>query len=58
MLNVTDSLVNFRKTSVLQKGILSFLINLMATEDELEELGNIFKKFDVSNDGFITIEEL
>ena len=42
----------------LQRGILSFLTNLLATEEELEELAQLFKAFDTSNDGFIDMQEL
>ncbi len=40
---VTDALISFRKAGILQTGVLSFLTNLLATEEELEELGEMFK---------------
>jgi len=43
---------------VLQKGVLSFLANLMATGSEMEELATLFKKIDTSNDGFLSMDEL
>lgn len=58
LFTVSDQLASFRRMGTLQKGILSFLTNLLATEEELEELATIFKAFDTSNDGFISMEEL
>ena len=55
---VTDALISFRKAGILQTGVLSFLTNLLATEEELEELGEMFKQMDTSKDGFLSIEEL
>lgn len=58
LLQVTDALVSFRKIGLLQSGVLSFLTNLLVTADELNELAEIFKQMDQSNDGFLSIEEL
>lgn len=55
---VTDALVSFRKAGILQTGVLSFLTNLLATEEEMEELGDMFKQMDTSKDGFLSIAEL
>lgn len=42
----------------IKSGILSFLTNLLATTEELDELAEIFKSINTSNDGFITKQEL
>ncbi len=42
-LNITDSLVSFRKLGLLQSGMMSFMTNLMATSEELDELADMFK---------------
>lgn len=57
-ISVTDALTSFRKTGALQSGVLSFMTNLLATTEELDELAEIFKQMDTSNDGFLSIEEL
>ena len=38
--------------------MMSFMTNLMATSEELDELADMFKQMDTSNDGFLSIEEL
>jgi len=57
-LNVSDNLISFRKNSVLQRGVLSFMTNLMASQEEMKEMGELFKKLDTSNDGFLSMGEL
>lgn len=42
-LQITDSLVSFRKIGLLESGVLSFMTNLMATSEELDELADMFK---------------
>lgn len=44
--------------SEIKSGILSFLTNLLATTEELDELAEAFKSINTSNDGFITKDEL
>ena len=57
-LQVTDSLISFRRMGILSKGVLSFMTNLMTTEEEITELAEIFKKIDTSNDGFLSMDEI
>jgi hypothetical protein len=42
-LQITDSLVSFRKIGLLEAGVLSFMTNLMASSEELDELADMFK---------------
>jgi len=42
-LQITDSLVSFRKVGLLESGVLSFMTNLMASSEELDELADMFK---------------
>jgi len=50
--------VAVKQMSEIKSGILSFLTNLLATTEELDELAEIFKSINTSNDGFITKQEL
>jgi Ca2+-binding EF-hand superfamily protein len=46
--------VAVKQMSEIKSGILSFLTNLLATTEELDELAEAFKLINTSNDGFIT----
>jgi Ca2+-binding EF-hand superfamily protein len=50
--------VAVKQMSEIKSGILSFLTNLLATTEELDELAETFKQINTSNDGFITKQEL
>ena len=58
MIQITDSLLSFRKASVLQAGVTSFLTNILISETQLKELADVFKRIDKSNDGFLSEGEL
>lgn len=55
---MATNLREFTKTSVFQHGILSFIVNLKATTDDLEELNQMFLKLDTSKDGQLSLEEI
>jgi Ca2+-binding EF-hand superfamily protein len=44
--------------SVFQSGVLSFIVGLKATSEELEQLKLMFMKLDTSKDGTLSIEEI
>jgi len=38
--------------------MVSFLVTMKSSADELVEIGNVFKKMDLDNNGFLTVEEI
>jgi len=58
MIQITDSLLSFRKASVLQSCVTSFLTNILISDEQLKELADVFKRLDKSNDGFLSESEL
>ena len=57
-LEVGANLANFTKTSTFQSGVISFIANMQTKSTELEDLRNLFKKLDSSNDGFLDRKEI
>jgi Ca2+-binding EF-hand superfamily protein len=50
--------MQFRKTGVLQSGVISLLSNLLTTADDLNEYVKLFNQLDKDHGGFISKEEL
>ena len=57
-LDIFNNLREFRDVTVFQSGVLSFIVNLKATSEELEELKNLFIQLDKSKDGTLSMEEI
>ena len=57
-LEVGANLANFTKTSTFQTGVISFIANMQTKTTELEDLRNLFKKLDSSQDGFLDRQEI
>eukprot|EP00347_Sterkiella_histriomuscorum_P010571 403375769 len=57
-LDVAQNLKDFKNTTVFQGGILSFIVGLKASSEELEELKNLFLRLDTSRDGTLSIDEI
>lgn len=54
----SKNLTSFRRASILQKGVLSFLVNIMATQEEVQKVALMFQQFDVDSNGLLTQKEL
>ena len=52
-LEISANLVNFRKTTTFQAGVISFITNLQTKSTELADLKNMFLKLDTSRDGYL-----
>ena len=57
-LDVAQNLEDFKATTTFQSGVLSFIIGLKSTSQELEELNKMFILLDTSKDGILSIEEI
>lgn len=57
-LEVVNNLKEFKNTTTFQSGVLSFIVNLKTSSEELEELKNMFLQFDTSRDGTLSIDEI
>lgn len=57
-LGIAASLMAFRKATLLQSGVISFLTNLLATAEDLQDYVDMFEMIDTSKDGYLTIDEL
>ena len=57
-LDIFNNLKEFRDISIFQSGVLSFIVNLQATSEELEELKNLFIQLDKSKDGTLSLDEI
>jgi len=57
-LDVAANLSSFKKVDVFQSGVMSLIAGLMSTSKELQELDQMFKKFDSDNDGTLSRAEL
>ena len=57
-LDISANLASFRKASIFQSGVLSFMANLQTSADELEDLKKMFIKLDSSKDGYLSVDEL
>ena len=58
MLDITANLTAFKKASLFQQGIISFLAGMTTESADLEELKAIFLKLDVNKDGVLSHDEL
>ena len=57
-LGIAASLMAYRKATLLQSGVISFLTNLLATAEDLQDYVEMFEMMDTSKDGYLTIDEL
>ena len=57
-LNLSANLVAFAKTTTFQASVCSILANLMTRSDDLTELRKMFVKWDTSQDGQLSMDEL
>ena len=57
-LDIIQNLQEFRAASVFQSGVLSFVVALKSTSDDLDELKKMFIKLDTSKDGLLSIDEI
>ena len=57
-LGIAANLMAFRKATLLQSGVISFLTNLLATAEDLQDYVEMFEMMDTSKDGYLTIDEL
>jgi len=57
-LEVANNLKQFRNATVFQSGVLSCIVGLKTTSEEIEELKNLFLALDTSKDGTLSIEEI
>ena len=57
-LHITDNLLEFRRTTTFQSGVMSFLVHLKTSQVELDELKQLFLTLDTSNDGVLQAEEV
>ena len=58
VLDIGKSLFEFQKTNSFQSGIISFIANVQSNVNDLQDLANMFKRLDKSNDGKLQIDEL
>ncbi|CDW81372.1 protein kinase domain containing protein [Stylonychia lemnae] len=57
-LDVINNLREFRNAGKFQVGVLSFLVSMKTSSEELEELKQLFLQLDTSKDGTLSIEEI
>jgi calcium-dependent protein kinase len=57
-LGIAASLMTFRKATLLQSGVISFLTNLLATNEDLQDYVDMFEMMDTSKDGYLSIDEI
>mmetsp|Transcript_4957 Transcript_4957/g.3568 ORF Transcript_4957/g.3568 Transcript_4957/m.3568 type:complete len:181 (+) Transcript_4957:1041-1583(+) len=57
-LEVAQNLQDFKNSTVFQNAVLSFLVSVKTTQEELQKLNDIFVSLDTSKDGKLQIEEL
>lgn len=57
-LDVIAQLSEFRKMNAFQSAMISFLVNLKATSQELDEISKVFKEIDSDNNGFLSEDEI
>ena len=57
-LDIAQNLEDFKATTTFQSGVLSFIVGLKSTTEELEELNKMFLLLDTSKDGILSIEEI
>ena len=57
-LNISANLAAYTKTTTFQSGICSIIANLQTKAEELNDVREMFLRFDANNDGFITLDEL
>ena len=55
---MATNLANFRKTSLLQSTVLTFIAGLLTSIDELEDLRRAFQAMDTDQDGTLDLDEL
>ena len=56
--NVLSNMKKFKKHRVLEKTIISFIINQLVKKDERQELEKQFKDWDTNGDGVLSREEI
>ena len=57
-LDISANLAAFRKTTVLQSGVLSFITNIQVQSNQLKDLKAMFISLDENKDGQLSKEEL
>ena len=55
---ITTNLADFRRLNNFQTGILSVLTSLKMTDNEQNDLRDLFNRIDTDGDGFLSQEEL
>lgn len=58
LLDITANLSAFKKASIFQTGVVSFLAGMTTKSADLDELKAIFLKLDVNKDGLLSHDEL
>lgn len=57
-LDISANLAAFRKTTVFQSGVLSFITNIQVQSDQLKDLKEMFISLDKNKDGMLSQSEL
>jgi calcium-dependent protein kinase len=57
-LDIANNLEDFKASTTFQSGILSFIVGLKSTSQELDELNRMFVMLDTSKDGILSIDEI
>lgn len=55
---VLENLSQFRASRKLQKAVMTFIVSQLTTKNEIQQLGNIFRKIDLNSDGKLCLEEV
>ena len=55
---MSSNIVAFAKATAFQRGVCSILANLLTQSTDLADLREMFVKWDINQDGFISIQEL
>ena len=52
------NLYSYKRISEFQSLVVAMIANMRQTKDEVFMLGQMFKKLDINNDGFLSCQEL
>lgn len=57
VVDLSINLYSFKRTTVFQSTIMTFLTNQLSTQSDLEYLSRFFKQLDTDNDGFLNLQD-